>query len=260
MPNFLKPFEVESSNCQRITTGGFLLVAPLICPQEEPTEVTWTLTSAYAAGDNTLNVSHDQLRTETIQADSVITVGGASFTVLETKGGSTAGDNVVVPVEPVNSAVAAGETFTLASRILKLLSPTNLPVNMTSQKEDSTDLNQGIKSSEGVVSVATSIQISAFDSTEDKALYQYIFDAADRGGEVFAMIVRSNGVTTVGRAIVSNYTNDQAVKTFSKVQFTLDFQGKYANIAPYERLGAGKQEDLNKLRAFMGLSQLSVTP
>jgi hypothetical protein len=258
MPDqYLSPFALEAENCQRITTGGgLLLLAPLTCPNNEPDTVIWTNLTAAAVAANTLSLRHDQAGEVYISAGTILTFGANIAVVTATTLVPTGATGTNVPVEALTAAIAANATATLAKGVLRLLSPTNIPINLTSQKEDSTDLDDGIKSSEVVTSVATSIAVSAFDSVEDRALYSLVFPLADVGGQLFAMAVRSNGVVTAGRAIVSNYTNDQAVKTVSKVQFSLDFQGKYANISPYRYLTVAQKTALNNLRKFMGLSVL----
>ena len=255
---YLSPFALEAENCQRISTGGgLLLLAPLVCPNNEPTEVTWTLTTAVAIGDLDIDVRHNQAESVYLAAGTILTFGAIAVTVTETVSVPTGATATSVPIEEASAVIAVNATAILAKGVLRLLSPTNLPINLTSQKEDSTDLSSGIKSSEVVTSVATSIQVSAFDSVEDRALYSLVFPLADIGGQLFALALRSNGVITAGRAIVSGYTNDQAVKTVSKIQFTLDFQGKYVNIQPYRYLDTAGQLKLNQLRTFMGLSALA---
>ena len=255
--NLLTPFALEKNDCQRITTGGgLLLIAPLTCPSNEPDEITYTIDVGAGVGDESIELIHDLATDQYIRQGAVLDFGVFEAVVTATTLVATGALGTVVPVEALTFAPLGGETAVAAAGVLKLLSPTNLPINMTAQKEDSTDLSQGIKSSEVVTSVATAIAVAAFDSVEDRALYSYVFRQADEGGQVFALAVRSNGVHTAGRAIVSNYANDQAVKTVSKVQFSLDFQGNYANIEPYRYLDAAKQTALNTLRNRMGLTSL----
>lgn len=251
----LFPQEVDS--CRRIINiNSVLLVAKLTCPNDEA-DVTILTPAVAAIGDTTVSVTSNNAEGIYLRKGSVIKFGTKTATVTADTLVPTGATATAVPVEALTAAIVATDLAnTYAAQ--RILSPMNIPTNLTTQKEDSTDLSQGINGSEVVVKVTSSVQIQVFNDINDRALYEYIFDAAKVGGEVFAMIVRGgSGITTFGRAIVSDYTDDGAVNTQSKPSFTLDFQGNFRNIQPYRYLSATEKTALNDFRALFGLAALT---
>jgi hypothetical protein len=253
---FADSFPQETQSCRRvINVNSTLLVAKLTCPNDEA-DITTLTPAAASVGATSITLVSNNAADIWIRKGAVLKLGTKVATVTANTLIPTGVAGASVPVEPLVAAIVAadlGQTYA-AQRIL---SPINIPTNLTSQKEDSTDLSQGINGSETVVKVTSSVQIQVFNDINDRALYEYVFDAAKVGGEVFAMIVRGgSGITTFGRAIVSDYTDDGAANTQSKPQFTLDFQGQYRNIEPFQYLSATEKTALNNLRALFSLPAL----
>jgi hypothetical protein len=250
-------FSQEVDSCRRIINiNSVLLVAKLTCPNEEA-DITTLTPAAAASGATTVSVTSNNAGDIYLRKGSVLKFGTKSATVTADTLVPTGAGATAVPVEALTAAITATDLATTYAA-QRILSPMNIPTNMTSQKEDSTDLSQGINGSETVVKVTSSIQIQAFNDINDRALYEYVFDAARVGGEIFAMVVRGgSGITTFGRAIVSDYTDDGAVNTQSKPSFTLDFQGNFRNIQPYRYLSVSEKATLNNLRALFGLAALT---
>ncbi|MGL6342700.1 MAG: hypothetical protein ACRC80_26620 [Waterburya sp.] len=240
--------------CNEILNAGTLvLVAPLVGCSNYP--VTHTLTAgAGAVAATTIALTSDQLLGTFLREGHVLHFGANTVTVAADVTVANAVTNVLV--EPLTTAIAAAavaETWAMS----KILSPTNVPLNIEAQTVDRTDLNSFRGS---MVKTLNNFkpQIQAIASLKDKALYDYIFDGANTTKDVFVNIVYTSNQIAIGRALVSGYNVDGNQAEIQRPQFTLEFQGAdYEIYKPWIFETSANKTNVNNAMKLSGLELFS---
>jgi hypothetical protein len=239
------------NNCSTmLNAGSIILFGQITCPDVEPVVKTITATAIGAVGATSLTIQSSVA--DTFLREGLILYFGSSAVVIaaNTTIGTTA---VSVAVRPLTLGVAANSTTTTWG-LRRLLAPTNIPITLTSTKQDSTNLTDNLYSSSVKTRVNSNPQIAAIGNPQDSTLYSTILDAANSDRELFCVILKFGGLTQVGRVMVENFTVDGVQSDFEKPQFTLDFQGKIGIITLPQFLDTAEKTAANNMRRLAGLS------
>ncbi|MGL5076886.1 MAG: hypothetical protein ACRDBG_13825 [Waterburya sp.] len=238
------------NNCNTIlNTGALILFANITCPAVEP--VVYTITAASAGVVNATTLSLTSNATGTYLREGAVLQFGSNFAVVAAN--ITIGTTATsVAVRPLTAAIAANATASTWG-MAKVIAPTNIPITLTSNKQDSTSLSDGIYGSSVKTKVMSNPQITTIGNPQDKALYDTILDAANSDAELYAVIARASGMMQFGRVMVENFTNDGNQSDFEKPQFTLDFQGKIGVTTLPAFLTTTEKAQANALRSLAGL-------
>lgn len=254
---FTDAFLSTETNCNEIlNTGSALYIQRLVCPNLEPNVVTFTVDAEALADAETLDLTHDSADTQYLRRGAILTFGLETAVVALDTEIPTGAAAVSVPVEALEATIVASATS--ESWVMqRLLSPINIPTNVEAQEENRTDLSSGLRGSMVKTKIEHNPQVSAFANISDRALYDIILEASLSDNEVYVLIVRSSGVHSFGRALISGWNDDGATESLSKPQFTIKYQGNWSVTKPYVYMTPEQQTAVNELRALSGLSQLS---
>ncbi|MGK7892348.1 MAG: hypothetical protein AB4372_01525 [Xenococcus sp. (in: cyanobacteria)] len=246
---FLSEFENEN---EILNAGTALFLAPVAVGKKEPSLATLTVGTALTGGEESVELSSD---IEVIlRKDTVLTFGSDEVVVAANTTVTTS--STTVPIEAAPAAIAGGATAT-SWGLLKLLSPTNIPINIEAQDVDRTDLNNGLQGSMVKVKIEMNNQITAIGRKDDQALYDYAFGASTSTASLYALIASTDGVHAFGRVQVSGWTKDSNINEIARPQFTIKFQAPWAAAKPYKWLTTALQTELNLVRTKAGLSALT---
>jgi hypothetical protein len=166
---------------------------------------------------------------------------------------------VTVPIEDA-TAVIAGATLGWSWGLLKLISPTNLPLNLTSNNTDRKDLSNGLRGSEVKVGIMFNPQISTIAVPGDRAYWEVVRKVVMTNNDIYALMLRNapnGGEHAFGRAKVMELTNDGNINEISRPQFALNFQGEWNAPTLFPYLSTTEQNGINHLRKLAGLSVLT---
>lgn len=260
MPNFTEAFQFDFENCNEINNAGSALyVTNLVCPNDEPAEVSLVSAAGAAAGDETITVTNPLTTIIYLRRGGILhfgTVGAFNIAVVDEDVALAPNADTAVAVAPLPAAIPGGDAA-LTYGLQRVLSPINIPTNFTAQEENRTDLSTGIKGSMVKTKVEANFSITVFNNIQDRALWESIFPAAQSDRSIYALVVRSSGVHTFGRALVSNWNDDGNVESLSKPQFEIKFQGEWAGTSPFVYLTPEQQTALNSVRRLAGLTELT---
>jgi hypothetical protein len=239
------------NNCSTmLNAGSIILFGQITCPNVEPITRTITATTSGAVAATTLSLQSSVA--DTFLREGLILYFGTNPVVVATA--ITIGTTAVpVAVRPLTAVVAANATASTWA-LQRLLAPTNIPITLTSTKQDSTNLTDNLYSSSVKTRVNSNPQIAAIGNPQDRTLYSTILDAANSDRELFCVILKFGGLTQVGRVMVENFTVDGVQSDFEKPQFTLDFQGKIGIITLPQFLTTAEKTNANNMRSLAGLS------
>jgi hypothetical protein len=252
MSTIVSRLKSKQTSCNEIlNAGSIVLVGILEDCAKEPKIHTLTLGNAIAVGDVTASLTSDQIDGTFLREGLVLYFGANSVVVtssiLITQAATT------VSIEPATAIIdttVPAQTWAL----LKLLSPTNIPLNLESEMVDRTDLN----SMQGA-NVKTSInfkpQIQAIASLKDRALWEVIFKGAKTTLSAYANIVYSTTQNALGRVLISGYNADGGNKEIVRPQFTLEFQGEdYEVTSPWQYEPIANQAIINNAMKLSGMN------
>jgi len=247
--------EVTPSNVVQ-TSGSILLVGKLTGAAEEPATATLTIVdTTIAIGNETLEMTSDIDVTLRRGARLKFTVG-APVVVAETteiEGGAAA---VAVPVEPLASVLPVNGNTAETWGLLRVLSPTALPLASDSTNVDRKDYTYGLQGSEVKTRVNLNSSVQIINQATDRAYYEVIHPATQNASNVFVMIV-TNAEHAFGACQISSLTDDNAIDEISRPSFDLMFQAPFARVGAYSYLEAGQKTKLNEARALAGLAALT---
>ena len=261
MPNFTDAFQFDFENCNEINNAGSALyVTNLVCPNDEPAEVTLNSAAGVTTGAESITVTNPLTTEMYLRRGGILHFGTApNFVAVVVDEDVTLAPNAdtAVAIAPAPADIAAG-TSAITYGLQRVLPPINIPTNLTAQEENRTDLSTGLKGSMVKTKIEANFSITVFNNVSDRALWQSIFPSAQSDRSIYALVVRSSGVHTFGRALVSNWNDDGNVESLSKPQFEIKFQGQWAATSPYRWLTADQQTSLNAVRRLAGLTELTV--
>jgi len=248
-------FNSPIENCNEVNNGSSALyVQKVVCPNDEPSRIVFTADAAAAVGAQTINVTSDSAETQYIRSGSVLTFTTNATVIVTVDTVVEPGVSTQLLIEPlVGIPLAAGDVYT-SWCLQRILSPINIPTNITAQEEDRTDLSSGIQGSMVKTKIESNLSITVFNNIADRALYEVIFPAAQSDASIYVLVVRSSGVHTFGRALVSNWNDDGANTSLSKPQFEIKMQAPFANTPPAQWIeSVSLRAQLNSMRRLSGL-------
>lgn len=253
MSNILRTVKTPNQACNEILNSGtVVLVAPLIDCANLPIVHTITVGAAGVAVDEeSVAMTTDIVGGTRLRQGTVLYFGSDTLVVTA----DVLVDNTTatpVPIEPATAAIAAG-SLARTWALQKILSPTNVPLNIEATTVDRTDLEsfQG-----SMVKTLNNFkpQISSIASLKDRALYDVVFEGANSTVDVFAHIVYSSTQSAIGRALVSGFNSDGQQAEIQRPQFTLEFQGKdYTVTKPWIYESPELQAAINEDMKLSGL-------
>jgi hypothetical protein len=246
----------KQTSCNEIlNAGSIVLVGMLEDCEAEPKIHTLNPSATIAVGDTTAFLQSDQIEGTWLREGSVLHFGSASIVVASSTL-VTQLAAVAVPIEPATATVGTSVTAETWA-LLKLLSPTNIPLNLESEMVDRTDLNS-IQGANVKTSVNFKPQIQAIASLKDRALWTVIFQGAKTTLNCYANIIYSSTQNALGRALISGYSTDGGNKEIVRPQFTLEFQGEdYEVTMPWKYEPAANQTVINDAMKLSGMSVYS---
>ncbi len=259
MANFGTITDQSVQGCGKIVAAGSrILIAKLPNCATEAIEYTLTTDTAQIIGDEEISVlvpaTAGQTERYIRKGEIIVLSGGATATVtadtLLTLDGVTPN---IIPVTPLDAAVAIGETYT-SWLMLEFLSPSNLPLNSADTMVDTTDLASGLQGSEQKTNVALSVTVQGFLVNNDQSICE-IHEASQLDIEASVVICRNGGFYAIGRAIIGNLQYSGASKEVVNVQFDVMFQPPYDFTAPAWCLDTATKAALNTQLALAGLAQ-----
>jgi hypothetical protein len=247
--------EVTPSNVVQ-TSGSILLVGKLDGASEEPAVATLTVVdTAIVAGDEVLTLSSDS--DVTLRRGLILKfTTGANVVVAETTSIAAGATAVSVPVEPLVTPLPANGNTAQTWGLLRVLSPTALPLTSDSTNVDRKDYTYGLQGSEVKTRVNLNSSVQIINQATDRAYYEVIHPATQNASNVFVMIV-TNAEHAFGACQVSSLTDDNAIDEISRPSFDLMFQAPFARVGAYSYLEAGQKTKLNEARALAGLAALT---
>jgi hypothetical protein len=252
-------FVPDISNCREINNAGSsLLVAPLPLCAEEPIVYSVEADAAVAVNATSLALNVlTPLAVFVLRKGSVLAFGANRVTVTADTQVSTAGSPNTVPIEPAIAAIAANATADIWGA-LKVLSPTNLPIDNASQMVNRTDLSNGLQGAETKTKVMMTSQCEVITRPDDRAYWDFVFKAAQSDVDIYALLIRGNDLRhAYGRAKVSNLNEGGQIEEINRVTFTLNFQAPYASPSLFDYLDTAEQTTLNTVRRYAGLAPLT---
>lgn len=246
------------SNCREIANAGSTLyVAPINNCLEEPIVYALEADTAVAALATTASINLlTPASTIYLRKGARLTFTAGFVIVAADTVITTATSPVVVPIEPATSAIAINATA-FSWGALTLLSPTNIPIDNSSQMVNRTDLSNGLQGSETKTKVMMTSQVELITRPDDRAFWQYVFPAAQSDIDIYALIVR--GVDqrhAFGRAKVSNLNDGGQIEEINRVTLTLNFQASFAAPTLFDYLTTVEQTEINLVRTYAGLAPL----
>lgn len=259
MANFGTITDQSVQGCGRIVSAGSrMLIAALPDCATEAIEYTLTTDTTQVIGDEEISVTVPTTAGQTeryIRKGEVIVLsGGATATVtadtLLVLDGTTPN---IIPVTPLDAAVALSETYT-SWLMLEYLTPSDLPLNSSDTMVDTTDLASGLQGAEQKTNISLKVTVQGFLQRNDQSICE-IHDASQKDVEVSIVIARTGGFYAIGRAILSNLQYGGAVKDVVKVQFDVSFQPPYDFTPPAWCLDTAAKAALNTQLALAGLAQ-----
>jgi hypothetical protein len=252
-------FVPSISNCREISNAGSsLLITPLPSCAEEPLVYALEADAAVAllATSIAINVL-TPTAVLTLRKGSRIAFGANYVVVTADTVVSTVSSPTLVPIEPAVNAIAANATASIWGA-LKVLSPTNLPIDNASQMVNRTDLSNGLQGAETKTKVMLSSQCEVITRPDDTAYWDFVFRAAQNDADIYALLIRGNDLRHVyGRAKVSNLNEAGQIEEINRVTFTLNFQTPFASPTLFQYLTVPEKAQLNLVRQYAGLAPLT---
>ena len=235
---YAEDFVPAIETCEEIQNAGSLIkVANLFKCASEPTVYELTPAAAADAGDESIDLyissptgttPAPQVRLQkgtklyfgvaltpvTVSADTLVT-------------GTAAGSATTVPVDPLETAIAATDKARTWG-LQMILSPTDIPVTDNDTTVDRSDLTYGLQGSQVKTGKEKSSQITTISRTDDRAFWEVIYPASQGAQNIFAHIIRTGGVHVWGVAKVMSLTQPGTIREIKRDQFNLMFQAPYA--------------------------------
>ena len=237
------------------TSGSILLVANVDDISKEPTVKTITVDSGTpAADDTTLDLTADV--ETTLRKGEVLTFEGSGAEVVVAEETDVSTTASTVNVEPLPDSPPASSETAKTWALLRLLSPTALPVSGESDSVDRKDYTYGLQKEEIKTSTSLSSSVEMINQVGDKAYHSIIFPASMTAQNIFSMIV-TGGEHVWGAVQVSSIEDSNEMEEISRPSFDLMFQAPWARVSAFDHLSTEKQDELNKVRNLAGLTSLT---
>lgn len=236
---YAEDFVPAIETCEEIQNAGSIIkVAKLVRCASEPTVYVLTPAAAAQLGDTEIDL-YISSPTATTPPPSIRLQKGtrlyfgpgfipatvAADTLID---GTTAGTAVLVPVDPLTAAIAAGDTASTWG-LQMILSPTDIPVSDNDSTVDRSDLNYGLQGSTVKTGKEKSSQVAIIARTDDRAFWEIVYPASQGGQNIFAHIIKTGGVRVWGPAKAMSLTQPGAIREISRPSFNLVFQAPFSS-------------------------------
>lgn len=238
------------------TSGSILLVGKVNDVSKEPTVKTISVDSAAtpSADDTTLDLVGDV--ETTVRKGEILTFTGSGAEVVIAEETDISTSSTTVAVEPLPDPPPAADESAETWALLRLLSPTALPVSGESDSVDRKDYTYGLQKEEVKTSTSLSSSVELINQVADKAYHSIIFPASMTAENIFSMIV-TGSEHVWGAVQVSSIEDSNELEEISRPSFDLMFQAPWARVGAWEHLSSEKQTELNKVRNLAGLASLT---
>lgn len=240
---------------QSANTALFVTDVPVVSGaiSTEPSVKTLTIeTATPAIGDTTISLTSDV--PVYIRSGAVLKFSsGDPIVAAETKEITSIATSIAI--EEITANPPANNDTHGTWGLLRILTPSAVPINVESQTVENRNYSQGLQSSDIKTRVTLTSDVTLVAHRSDVGFWKVVHPAGMNNQDIFALIV-TESESVFGAVQISSLSLGNEIDDIHRPSFTMNFQSPFARLVPFAHLSTEDQACYNEVRVLAGLKEL----